>query len=118
MYTDHSDYCDLHCIGWSKVHERKIVPEPELLVTADALVVIDQVAAAVADELAAIDLDCLRVVGRMTVDEIDPRFSDEIVCQGALLVGDVVAPVAAPMYRDKDNIAGPLDSLHNLAYQS
>jgi len=71
------------CADTSEVHEREIVSEPELLVAADAFVVIDQVAAAVEDELAAIDLDCLRVVGRMTVDEIDPRFSDEIVCQGA-----------------------------------
>jgi len=44
--------------------------------TADAFVVVDEVAAAIEDQLVAIDLGALRVVARMAVDEVDPRLSD------------------------------------------
>ena len=63
---------------------------------ADPLVVIQEIPAAVEDQAVPVDLERLGVMGRMAVDHVDASL-DQPVGEVALLGGDIVAPVAAPM---------------------
>src|SRR5690606_26345322 len=77
-----------------EVHEREVAAE--LLVTADPLVVVEEVAAPVEDRPAAVDLDRLRVVGGVAVHDVDARVIDQRVREAAVLARDLVPPVGAP----------------------
>lgn len=72
--------------------------------TADALIVVDKVAAAVDDELAPINLQSLGVMGRVTVDDIGTGLVDQLVSERYLTLANVVTPVTAPMYGRDDDI--------------
>jgi len=73
----------------------------------DAFVVVDAVAAAVQDQLAAEHLDRPRVVRGVTVDEIDAA-ADQPVREADLIRADPIAPVGSPVDGDDHDITGPL----------
>jgi hypothetical protein len=66
-------------------------------VAADALVVVQEIAAAVEDELVPIYLEAHRVVRGVAVHDVHSRGIDEHVGKGTLPGWDAVAPVAAPV---------------------
>ncbi len=77
----------------------------ELLVPADPLVVVDEVATTVQDEATASQLHGADVVRRVPDHHVDPSV-DEAVGEGALLPRDLVAPVRAPMDRHHPDVTG------------
>lgn len=85
-----------------EVHRSEIVAE--LLVSVDAFVVGEEVAAAVHDRLARVHLERPRVMRRMPVHHVDPAV-DERVREADVLLGDLVAPVPSPVDRDDDDVA-------------
>lgn len=91
-----------------EVHEPQVVPE--FRVGLDPLVVVEQVAAAVEDQPPPVDLDRLGVVRGMPPDDVRPARVDEAAGEGGLLGGELVAPVRAPMERDDEHVAGPLEA--------
>jgi len=94
-----------------EVHENEVVPI--LLVPTDALVVIDQVPAAVEDEPVPIDLDWTRMMGRVAVDDVHAAV-DQPVCKPDVLARYGVSPIAAPMDRGNGDVLAPLDCLDAL----
>ena len=70
----------------------------------DALVVVDEVAAAVEDQLAAAPLDAFRMVRRVAVQHVDPARINQPVRELLLLDRNAIAPVAAPVNRDHDDV--------------
>ena len=78
----------------TEVHEHEIAAIG--LVVLDALVVVEEVAAAVEDRLAAIDLDRLGVMRGMAVDDVDTGLVDEAVRERASLVRDLRSPSSVP----------------------
>ena len=87
-----------------KVEQPKIIPVP--LMAGDPLVVVDQVTAAVQDQLAAIHLDRPRMVRRVSVHDVDTAV-DQPVGEADLIGVDVVAPVGSPVHRHHDDVTGP-----------
>src|SRR5947208_3628706 len=69
---------------------------PVVLVAGDALVVVDEVAAPVEDELPRVHLQGARMVRGVAVDEVHAGV-DQGVRTGGLGAGDEVAPVGAPV---------------------
>lgn len=55
------------------------------------------------------DLDRFRVMGGMTINEVDSRDVDQLAGKAPLLARDLVAPVLAPVNRQDSQVAGPLD---------
>jgi hypothetical protein len=47
----------------------------------------------------------------MAVNEVD-AFLDKPMCEGDLLVGDLVASISTPVHRDYDHVTGPLETAH------
>ena len=88
-----------------EVHQREVAAETFL--APDAFVVVQEIAAAIEDELAAVDLDALDVMRRVAVHDVGAAVVDEPVGEGALFAGDIEAPVAAPVHRHHDDVAGP-----------
>jgi hypothetical protein len=84
---------------------------PAGLVAGDALVVIDAVAAAVQDELAAVHLDRARVVAGVAVDEVDAAV-DQPAGEAHLIRVEAVSPVRSPVDGDDGDVAGPPGRLH------
>jgi hypothetical protein len=73
-------------------------------VAADALVVVDEVAAAVEDELPVVHLDRPGMVRGVAVHDVHAAV-DETVGERALVPRHVVPPVAAPVDGDDDEVA-------------
>src|SRR5262249_32251565 len=96
------------------VQERE-VQQPQVVsvevVTADPLVVVDEVAAAVKDEPLAVDLDRAGVMRRVAVDEVGPGV-DELLRQPDLVHGDLVPPIGSPVNGDYDDVAAPFRPAH------
>ena len=78
---------------------------------ADALVVIDAVAAAVQDELAAEHLDRARVVGGVAVDQVGAAV-DQPAGEAHLIRVHAVSPVGSPVDGDHHDVTGPPGRLH------
>src|SRR5690606_35643826 len=89
-----------------EVHEHEIAPE--LVVPGDPLVVVQEIAAPVEDRAVPEDLDRLRVVRRVAVDDVDPGVFDQRVGEATVLLGDLVPPVPAPVDRGDGDVARPL----------
>jgi hypothetical protein len=100
----HRHYLAALHVQFGQVHDPQVVPEP--LVAADPLVVVDEVPAAVEDQLAAVDLDSARMVRRVAVHQVDTRTVDQVVREPPNPLGDAVTPVAAPVNRDDHRVAG------------
>src|SRR6266566_1321292 len=83
----------------------------EVLVAADALVVVDGIAAAIQDQSAPVDLDGAGVVGGVAVDEIGPSV-DELVRETNLVIRHAIPPVAAPVHRHDNDVTRLPDGLH------
>ena len=86
-----------------QVEQTKIVSE--LLMAADALVVIDKITAAVQDQLALVDLQGSWMMRGVPMHKIDSAV-DEAVGKAHLVHIDPVAPVRAPVSRDNRQVAG------------
>ncbi len=65
-----------------KIHQHQIVPE--FLVSLDAFVIVQEIAAAIEDRLFLVDFDPLRMVRRMAVDDVDARQVDQRMGEGPL----------------------------------
>ena len=87
------------------LHQREIATV--LSVSADPLVVVEEVAAAVKDRLAVVGLHRLDVMGGMAVDHVDAGGVDEMAREAAVGRRDGVTPVAAPVDGDDDEVARP-----------
>src|SRR5438105_3937571 len=74
---------------------------------ADALVVVDEIAAPVEDQPAPVELQGARVVRGVPVDDVHAAV-DERMGEGDLLAGDRIAPVGPPVDRGHRHIARPL----------
>ncbi len=85
-----------------EVHEHQVAAVA--IVTLDAFVVIDEVAASVEDRFPLVDLDSLGVVRGMTVDDIDTGLIDQLVGEGSLVRRDFVTPVAPPVNGRHDDV--------------
>jgi hypothetical protein len=75
-------------------------------VAGDALVVVDEVAAAVQHELAAVDLDRSGMMRRVPVHDVHSTV-DEPMGEPAVSGGHLVPPVGAPVDGDDDYVAVP-----------
>ena len=71
----------------------------------DAFVVVDEVAAAVKDQLAAVHFGRERVVGGVSVDEVGAAAFDELAGHAAVDGGNGSDPVFAPVERDDNEVA-------------
>ena len=63
----------------------------------NSLIIVEEVAAAVEDRPAAMDLDRFRMMRRVAKDDVDPRAVDEGASKAALVRRKIVAPVRAPV---------------------
>ena len=79
----------------------------------DAFVVVDEVTAAVQDELPSIDFDPLDVVRRVAVNDVDPCLIDQPVCELSVSGGYAIAPVAAPVNRRDDDVMRLAQGFHS-----
>src|SRR5215472_18345646 len=77
-----------------EVQQPQVVPV--LLVAADALVVVDAIAAAVEDELAPVDLDRAGMVRGVAVDQVDAAV-DEPAGEADLVTVHAIPPVGSPV---------------------
>ena len=87
-----------------EVQQAQVVPV--LLMTGDAFVVVDAVAAAVQDELAPEHLDRARVMRGVAVDEVDTA-ADQPVGEADLVRVHVIPPVGSPVDGDDHDVTGP-----------
>src|SRR5207244_11826243 len=96
------------CLGIDlrQVHDREI--PTELLVARNAFVVIDEVTAAVQDQLSTPQLDAFRMMRRMAVHDVYARRVDQPVGEAAVLRRNAMSPIPAPMNRCDDHVAGAL----------
>lgn len=86
-----------------EVEQSKIISV--LLVTADALVVVDKITTAVQDQLLAVDLDGPRMVRGMPMHKIYSAV-DEPAREADLLRLDPIPPVRTPVRRNDGQVAG------------
>ncbi len=75
--------------------------------TRDAFVIVDEVATAIEDQLASVDLDRLGMMRGMTVDDVDHAGFDQATCERLLVLGNWISPVAAPVDGNDDNVPRP-----------
>ena len=88
--------------------ERREIHEPEVAaipaMAGDALVVVDEIAAAVENEPVTIHLDGADVMRRVPVDEIDTTF-DQPMGKLDKVLRDIESPVGAPVNRNHRDVA-------------
>ena len=90
----------------SEIHQDQIIPK--FLVAFNPFVVVQEIAAAIDNEPTAVNLDGLRMMRRMPMDDRDIGFVDQRVRKTALLFWNIVAPVRPPMDRNNDQITRPI----------
>jgi hypothetical protein len=92
--------------------EGRVVHQAEFrtvaIMTANALVVVQEIAAPAQDQPATVDLNALLVVRGMAVNQIDPSAIDQGPGKTALRRRDLVTPAAAPVDRRQRDVARPL----------
>lgn len=74
-------------------------------VVLDALIVVQEVAAAVKYRLSSINLDRLGVVRGVAVNDVDIGRLDGAAGKGPVAVIDTIAPVFSPMHRNHHDVA-------------
>src|SRR5260370_32860325 len=87
---------------FDQVHQGQIAAE--FIVTADSFVVGEKIAAAIENEAILEYLDRLHVMGGVAMHDGD-AFINQAMGKRALLRGNVIAPVAAPVDRCDEDIA-------------
>src|SRR5262249_26154342 len=75
------------------------------LLAGDPLVIVEEIAAAVEDQVTSVYLQALDVVGRMAMNYVNARPVDQAMSKGDLIFGDLISPVATPVDRDDDEMA-------------
>lgn len=88
------DELSARCRMTGQVHHREIVTKR--LVISDALVIVEEVAAAIEDGFSSIDLNSFCVVGGMTVNDVEARIVDQAMREMSFLVRHRVAPIITP----------------------
>ena len=91
-----------------EIHQRQVAAI--FFVPADTFIIIEEIAAAIENEPLMVDLDGLRVMRRMAVNDRHIRPVDEGACEELLFGRDFVAPIRSPMKRDNGQIARLLDA--------
>src|SRR5439155_7755374 len=88
---------------------RKTIGEDQVrtegLLPADPFIVVEEVATTVQDRPIAVELNGLRMVRTVTVNNVHLRLIDQPVCEAAVRLRDVIAPVRPPMDRHDRNVA-------------
>src|SRR2546425_5597848 len=83
--------------------------QSRLPLSTDALVVVQEVAATEKDDPIAVDLDALWMVRGMAVHHVHHRGIDQPMREGTLGFRNAITPVAAPVNRGHDHVAGTPD---------
>ena len=90
-----------------KIREGEVAAK--LLIAFDALVIGNEIAAAIEDQPVTIDLEPARMVGGMTMQKVASPGIDQRMGERALLLVDAVAPIRAPMNGRDHDIAWPAE---------
>src|SRR5206468_2966169 len=85
-----------------EIHQAQI--RPVSLLATDALVVIQEVAAAIEDQPIPVDFHALDVMGRMAMNDVHTGPVDQAVGEVDLLLRDAKTPVASPMDREDHDV--------------
>jgi hypothetical protein len=80
-----------------EIHQRQVVAI--FFVSTDAFLIIEEVAATIENEPLMVDLDGLRMMRGMAMNDRHVRPVDEGACEELLFGGDFVAPIRSPMKR-------------------
>src|SRR5664279_3670313 len=97
-------------IETGEIHHGEIAAK--FLVAANALIVIQEVAASVEDQSILVYFDGFRVVRGMAVDKRNIGLIDEAARKSSLLFWNLISPICSPMNRCNDQIAWPPYALH------
>ena len=94
-----------------KVHCREVISE--LLVSGDAFVVVDEIAAAIEHKFVSIDFNGPWVVRRVTVNQIHAAV-EEAMSKSDMRIRNLVAPVVAPVKGHDGNVAALLAAAYSI----
>ena len=83
-------------IEFDQIHQGQIAAE--LFITADPLIVGEEISAAIENKTPFEDLDRLHVMRRVAVDHVD-TFLGQTMGKGDLFQRNVIAPIATPVNR-------------------
>ena len=85
---------------------------PECLVAVNAFIVVQKVAASEKDQFAIVNLNSLWVMRGVTPDDVDAGLVDQSMRKGALIAGNVIPPIPAPVERRHKDVSWPLQSAY------
>ncbi len=91
-----------------EIHQDEVIAK--FLVAPDPFVVVDEIAAAIENKPIAVNLDGLRMMRRMAVDDGNVGAVDERMGKALVLVRNFVTLIRSPMHRNNDQIARPLNA--------